>query len=165
MPPKKAISALDKAMRLLAVRAYSTNELTQRLFRSGFPPDEVEAAVRECEKRHYLNDRLFAEDCAEMWLERGHGARSIRHKLYQRGVPAELAAAAIAGTEEQEPEAACTAIRSKLPSLLREPDPRKRRAKALRFLAGRGFTGNAAAAAMKLLAQAAADAEDGEDIP
>ena len=158
MPPHKPVSALDKAMRLLAVRAYSSGELTKKLLCAGFPADEVEAAIRECETRRYIDDRLFANDCAEMWLSRGHGARSIGYKLRQRGVDPELAAAAVASSSEQEPEAARLAIQSKLPSLLREKDPRKRRAKALRFLAGRGFSGDAAGAAMKVLAQAVAEA-------
>ena len=165
MPPRKPISALDKAMRLLAVRAYSSGELTRRLLRAGFPADEVDSAIRECETRRYIDDRLFAEDCAEMWLSRGHGARSIGYKLRQRGIAPELAAAAVAASSEQEPEAARLAIQAKLPSLLREKDPRKRRAKALRFLAARGFSGAAAGAAMKILAQAVAEADgtDGEE--
>ncbi len=162
MPPRQPVSALDKAMRLLAVRAHSSGELTQKLLRAGFPADEVESAIRECEKRRYIDDRLFAGDCAEMWLSRGHGTRSITYKLRQRGVAPELVNAAVAASSEQEPEAARLAIQAKLPALLREKDPRKRRAKALRFLAGRGFGGAAVSAAMKFLAQAVAEAGDAD---
>ena len=152
MTPHRPVSALDKALRLLSARAYSSGELTQRLIRAGYLSEEAAAAVEECRKRHYLDDRMFAEDCADMWLARGHGARSIRQKLRQRGIPSELVADVPALSPEHETEAACRAIESKLPSLLREKDPRKRKAKALRFLAARGFTGDAVGAAMKLLA-------------
>lgn len=160
MTPHRPISALDKALRLLSARAYSSGELTQRLIRAGYPPEETAAAVEECRKRHYLDDRMFAEDCAGMWLERGHGTRSIRLKLKQRGISSELAADVLSISSEHEAEAACRAIESKLPSLLRERDLRKRKAKALRFLAARGFAGEAVGAAMKHLAAAGASSDD-----
>lgn len=162
MPARRPVSALERAMRLLSVRAHTENELRQKLLRAGFPADETDAAVAECVRRRFVDDRLFAEDCTGMWQERGHGGRSIRVKLRQRGVPPELAAEALAQSAELEPETACRAIEAKMPSLLREKDPRKRRAKALRFLASRGFGGNAIGAAMKRLAAAVAEA-GGED--
>ena len=165
MPPRRPTSALERAMRLLSMRAHTSCELRQKLLRAGFPPDEVDSAISECEKRHYLDDRMFAEACTGLWLERGHGARSIRQKLRQKGIPSDLAAAAIGGAEEAEPDAACRAIESKLPSLLREKDPRKRRAKALRFLAARGFSGSALSAAMKHLAVAVGKSEEDDEMP
>ena len=165
MTPRRPASAMERAMRLLSARAHTGSELRQKLLRSGFPPDEVESAVAECEKRHYLDDRMFAEDCTSLWLNRGHGVRSIRNKLRQKGISAELADAAIIRSEEAEPQAACRAIDGKLPALLREKDPQKRRAKALRFLAARGFSGTALSAAMKHLAAAVreSDINDGGD--
>lgn len=165
MPPRRPPSAMERAMRLLSVRAHTSSELRQKLLRAGFPPDEVDRAVAECEKRRYLDDRLFAEDCSNLWMERGHGARAIRCKLRQKGIDAETAAAALDRLEEQEPEAACRAIEGKLPSLLREKDSRKRRAKALRFLAARGFSGNALSAAMKHFSAAVKDAGIADDDP
>lgn len=164
MPPRRPISALDKALRLLSARAYSSGELSLRLIRAGYPSEEAVAAIEECRKRHYLDDRMFAEDCAGMWLERGHGARSIRLKLRQRGISSELAADVLSISSEDETEAACRAIESKLPSLLREKDLRKRKAKALRFLAARGFAGEAVGAAMQHLAASGAST-DGDSLP
>lgn len=166
MAPRRPASAMERAMRLLSARAHTGSELRQKLLRAGFPPDEVESAVAECEKRHFLDDRMFAEDCTSLWLSRGHGVRSIRNKLRQKGISAELADDAISRSEDDEPQAACRAIESKLPVLLREKDPRKRRAKALRFLASRGFSGTALSAAMKRFASAvrelgAPDDDDG----
>ena len=163
MPQRRPATAMERALRLLSARAHTSSELRQKLLRAGFPFAEVEQAVAECEKRHYLDDRMFAQDCAGLWLDRGHGARSIRCKLRQKGIPAELANDVLSDTEEQEPEAACRAIEGKLPSLLREKDSRKRRAKALRFLAARGFSGSALSAAMKHLAKAVDENGHGDD--
>ena len=150
-------------MRILSVRGCSVAELTVKLRRAGYPADETRQAVEECIKRRYLNDELLAEDCTAMWRERGHGGRSIRHKLRQRGLPEELAESAIAATQEQEEDSAVSAIESRLYALLREKDPRKRRAKALRFLAARGFSGDAVTTAMRRLKEAAADNDPAED--
>ena len=149
-------------MRILSARGCSVAELTVKLRRAGYPADETQQAVEECVKRRYLNDELLAEDCTALWRERGHGGRSIRYKLRQRGLPEELTESAIAATQEQETDSAVSAIESRLYTLLREKDPRKRRAKALRFLAARGFSGDAVATAMRRLKEAGNDdgAED-----
>ena len=164
MPPKAPPSALEKALRLLSVRALSGAELTVRLRRAGFPPEEVAAAVRECAKHRYIDDALLAEDCAGSWQRRGHGARSIRCKLRQRLIPQELADAALAATAEHETETAENAIEAKLPSLLREKDPMKRKAKALRFLAARGFSPEAIRAAMARLRDAVRETEEDTEL-
>ena len=141
-------------MRILSVRSCSVAELTVKLRRAGYSADDTRQAVEECVRRRYLNDELLAEDCTALWRDRGHGSRSIRYKLRQRGVPEALAESAVAATSEQENDSAVGAIESRLTSLLREKDLRKRRAKALRFLAARGFSGDAVSAAMRRLKEA-----------
>ena len=150
-------------MRILSVRGCSVAELTAKLRRAGYSADNTRQAVEECLKRRYLNDELLAEDCTALWRDRGHGSRSIRYKLRQRGLSAELTESALAATSEQESDSAVAAIESRLYALLREQDPRKRRAKALRFLAARGFSGAAVSAAMQRLKEATADDDAGED--
>lgn len=149
-------------MRILSTRGCSVAELTVKLRRAGYSAEDTRHAVEECVKRRYLNDELLAEDCTALWRERGHGSRSIRYKLRQRGLSETLAENAIAATSERESDSAVAAIESRLYALLREKDPRKRRAKALRFLAGRGFAGEAIHAAMRRLEEAVgtADADD-----
>ena len=142
-------------MRILSMRGCSVAELTVKLRRAGYSAEDTHRAVEECVKRRYLNDELLAEDCAALWRERGHGSRSIRYKLRQRGLPETLTESAIAATSERENDSAVSAIESRLYALLREKDPRKRRGKALRFLAGRGFSGTAVDAAMQRLKEAA----------
>ena len=154
MMPRTPPSALEKAMRILSARGCSVAELTAKLRRAGYTADDTRQAVEECVRRRYLNDELLAEDCTAMWRERGHGSRSIRYKLRQRGLSAALTENAIAATSEQEEASAVGAIESRLYSLLREPDIRRRRAKALRFLAARGFSGEAVSAAMRRLREA-----------
>lgn len=152
-------------MRLLSARGCSVAEMTAKLRRAGYSADDTRQAVEECVRRRYLNDELFAEDCTALWRERGHGSRSIRYKLRQRGVPEAIAENAVAATRDLENDAAVSAIESRLYSLLREKDLRKRRAKALRFLAARGFSGDAISAAMRRLKEADKTDEADDDDP
>ena len=163
MTPKPPPSALEKALRILSVRACSEAELSARLRRAGYPRNETENAVRECAGRHYVDDELLAGDCAVLWQNRGHGVRSIRCKLRQRGVPEEIADAALAEAAEREAETAVSVVDAKLSAWLREKDRRKRKAKALRFLSARGFSGDALRVAMAHLEAAGKAAnEDAE---
>jgi SOS response regulatory protein OraA/RecX len=80
-------------------------------------------------------------------LRRGCGPRKIAAKLSKKGVAKELAKEAFESVSAKDdvpdlPEAAKEALSRKLRSFERESDPAKRKAKALRFLAGRGFDSN-----------------------
>ena len=141
---------MEKAMRLLAIRALSESELRQRLLRAGYPPPEVRETIAECRRRGYLDDELLAADCAKSCRDRGLGARAVRFRLRRRGIDAptvdEVISQEESGTELEAARRACTV---KAPSLAREADPRKRREKLLRFLASRGFSAETARRVME----------------
>ena len=141
--PAVPLSALEKAMKLLSRRALSQKELTEKLFRAGFPEEEVEHAVSECCRRHFIDDTMLAEDYTSLLRARNSGSRVIRQKLQRRGLGAELGENGVLPEEDsaqQEREAAMRALDYKWRLLSRENDPRKKREKAFRFLAGRGFS-------------------------
>ena len=138
--PQSPLSAMEKAMRLLSLRALSSAELRTRLLRAGFSPAEADDAVEECKHRHYLDDTQLAADCVELLRSRNTAKRLICRKLQQRGLSAEIAD----GLPEEDPDAAeiaagRRALAQKWRLLSRESDPRKQREKAFRFMAGRGF--------------------------
>lgn len=137
---KKQISPLERAMRLLSIRSFSECELLTKLRRAGVVPADAEAAVAECRRRGYLNDELLAEDCAHALSARGSGARLIRMRLRNRGLSAEHVAAALEKTADLEIDSARRALDYKLRMLAKESDPRRKREKAFRFLAARGFS-------------------------
>jgi len=137
---KPKISAMEKAMRLLSRRALSEHELRTKLGAAGYPPDEVRAAVAECRKRRYVDDRQFAADYAGELAGRGLGGRRIALALRKRGIPAELREEPLEEASETEAERAAEALACKLRLLANESDPRKKREKAYRFLVSRGFS-------------------------
>lgn len=137
--PVPRCTALEKAMRILSVSAKSSRELEDKLLKSGFGPTEAESAVAECVRRGYVNDALLASDFTACVMSRGSGSRKIRQKLLRRGISRELVDQALEENREMEPESARQALEFKWRSLARETDPYKKRAKAFRFLAGRGY--------------------------
>jgi len=132
---------MEKAVRLLSVRGYSEAELFQRLHRAGYDPDEVRETVDRCKKLSYINDALYAADKAAMLRLRGKGGRAVRYELLRSRLDPELVAETLAAEEpDADLEAARRAAAGKAALLKREPDPRKRREKFLRFMASRGFS-------------------------
>lgn len=137
--PRPEPTPMDRALRLLTQRGHSAAELMTKLRRAGIPERTAEATINECRRLGFINDELFARDCAAMLAARGCGRLKIRADLKRRGV-AEQSAEAIAELEESELERAIEAAQFKRRLLNREKDPRKLREKLWRFLLGRGFT-------------------------
>jgi len=132
--------AFEQALRWLNVRWYSELELRDRLVAKEYPLREIEAALRDCQRYGLIDDARLAEDFARGRTQRGQGSRRIRLEMARRGLNGDVARAALAVVAADEPEAARRALAGKLKLWSREPDWRKRREKAFRFLAGRGFS-------------------------
>ena len=138
---KIPLSALDKAMKLLSVRALSKAELTRKLHTAGYPEDEVEEAVNTCCRLHYIDDTQLAADYTGLLRMRNTGSRVIRQKLIKRGLGGEIVERQLPeeDSETADTEAARRALDYKWRLLVKESDPRKKREKAFRYLAGKGF--------------------------
>ncbi|MCI5778253.1 MAG: recombination regulator RecX [Lentisphaeria bacterium] len=134
------IPALHKAMNLLAARPLSEIELLNRLRRAGYSDPEADAAIAECRKRRYLDDNQLTQDGVTALRERNLGGRQIRLRLQRRGLDPEQIQAQLEQDPEAEFSAAVRAKATKERLLKTEPDPRKKREKLFRFLAGRGFS-------------------------
>ena len=155
--PPATKTALTVAVDILARRLVSRHELRTKLAaKKLFPPGEIDAAIATLTKMGALHDDYLASDVARSYRSRGYGPARIRMALKQRGIAPELIEQAIEGTDDafsfstprdeaadardEDAENAFSALRRKAPQLLREPDVRKRKAKAVRFLVGRGFS-------------------------
>ncbi len=140
--PKEIPSALVKAMDILARRSLSEMELLAKLRRAGYPDHECDEAIAECIKRHYLDDEQLTADCVDILHQRNLGAGQIRMKLLRRGLDQEKINEFLGNSPDEEIESARRAMETKLRTLVRENDPRKKREKLFRFMAGRGFAPN-----------------------
>lgn len=122
-----AADATELALRALRHRNRSRNEIAQRLQRAGVAPDEREAALDRLTEAGLLSDERYAEERAATLAGRGASDAQIRHELRRQGVEPASAEHAIEQLEPEDERAA------------RIFERRGGDAKALRYLAGRGF--------------------------
>ena len=150
MPPEKK-TALVAAVEILAKRLVSTAELRSKLTaKKLFSPAEINEAVLAVKRMGALHDDFLAEDVARSYRSRGYGPARIRMALRKRGIPQEIIEQTLNGKDaDAEPvdsgqsedgDNAFAVLHRKAAQFRREPDPRKRKAKAVRCLVGRGFS-------------------------
>jgi len=150
MPPTPK-TALVAAVEILARRLVSTHELRSKLAaKKLFSPAEIDEAVLAVKRMGALHDDFLAEDLARSYRSRGYGPARIRTALRKRGIPNEIIEQALNRNEEEtasegpgrsgDAENAFAVLRRKAAQFRREPDIRKRKAKAVRCLVGRGFS-------------------------
>lgn len=131
---------LKKAYDLLARRAHSTKELRNKLYKRKYPGRDIDTVISECTRLGFLNDASFARDYAAELAAQGKGPFRIQMKLRAKGLPENCIDQALTQVNNNEQENAEQALKGKIRSLVNEPDINKRRRKACRFLAYRGFS-------------------------
>lgn len=147
---RKQPGATEKALRLLARRAFSEKELTRKLYSYGcYTPPEIRQALDTCRKHGFINDKLLSQDYARALNERNCGSRKIRQQLKKRGFSENLTETAVTGISPLEKDAAQRALDYKLRMLSRETDPQKKRQKIYRYLASKGFSYDIICSCMK----------------
>ncbi len=142
--PKSPKSLKARAIAALARREHSRAELRARLVATVAPPEEVDVALDEVAALGYLSDARFAQ--SEVSRKAGAWSRrAIAESLKGKGVPAEVAAAAMEahGTEDGDAMVALWRRRFGAP-----PANERDKARQVRFLQSRGF---ALSAIFKLL--------------
>jgi regulatory protein len=85
------------ALRILTRSDRSVADLGKRLRQRNFPEEQVAAAIERCLALGYLDDRRLAGRLARTFSESGRAVgRRLLFEMKKRGIPAELAEAAIA---------------------------------------------------------------------
>jgi len=133
--------AREKALALLAVRARSRRELTDRLKRSGHEPGAVEAVIANLEVSGLVDDVAFARAWADERVRlRPSGRRRLESELIGKGVPRDVIARVLEETftEHTELELAVQAA-SKRTRRFGGALPAKERKRLHAFLVRRGF--------------------------
>ena len=136
--PKNEV--LKKAFDLLSRRAHSAKELRDKLYKRKFHKSDIDTVIAECGRLGLLNDELFANDYAAELAGQGQGRFKIKMKLRNKGLSQDNIEKALEKINDNEEENAEQALKGKLRSLIHEDDINKRRQKAYRFLAYRGFS-------------------------
>ncbi len=134
--------AFERALEALAQRERTSGELAAWLGERGVEAAAVEAAIGRLIEDGAIDDRRFATEFAADKRElRGWGPDRIREALRERGVEAELIEEALAGDgHEAQLERALELLRGRAERL----DDERSRARALAFLARRGYDSDVA---------------------
>jgi regulatory protein len=86
----REITALQKAVELLARREHSQHELRNKLFARGFAEHEIDAALQTLVEKDLQSDERFTEAWISARVQRGHGPYRITAELKQHGVDEHL---------------------------------------------------------------------------
>jgi len=127
-----------RALRLLMRREQSRAELARQLLPHAESTEAVEQLITELLQRKLLSEDRLAESRAHT-LSRKYGASRVRHDLRAKGVGEETIERVTAEAKATEFERALEIWKKKFRTASTTP---AERAKQMRFLASRGFSGD-----------------------
>ena len=136
------------ALRLLARREHSERELRHKLAGRQFGDELIDTLVAELAAQGLLSDRRYAEAYVSGRFERGFGPLRIQSELRERGVATDLVAQSLAELSDAWVEAAARQRDKRFGAGL--PEAPHERARQMRFLQQRGFTGDQIRAVFRL---------------
>lgn len=156
---------MDRALRLLAVRARSTAEISRALTRARERPrpEDVHWVVHTLTERGYLDDARFADQFVrDRATSRGWARQRLRQELRRRGVNGPATDEAFANASDDalvDDAAAAQAAAAKWRRTHASRDPERDRLRLYAFLARRGFDADVIRSAIRtVLRDAEADA-------
>ena len=129
------MSAKMRAVRIVSASSVSKKDLEQRLVRKGEDPRQAKEAVQWMEDLHLVNDRNTAEQEVHSCISKGYGLSRAKQALYERRIPKEYWAEALADYPDQEEK-----IESFLRSRLDSDSDQKAVKKAVDALLRRGHS-------------------------
>lgn len=132
-----------RALRLLARREHSRQELERKLSPHAGSADALRNLVSSLAEKNQLSEARFAEERAR-WLSRKYGAAKIRQDLKAKGVPEEMIARFSSPQDEMQKAREILERKYRSPATTREE-----KAKRMRFLQSRGFSRDTIRAAVR----------------
>ena len=131
--PDNVVELRARALRLLARREHTRQELAGKLSSHAASSEDLKGLLAGLKQKNQLSEERFAEERARR-LSRKYGAARIRQDLKAKGVSQEL-------IERVSPADELERARAILERKYREPAAtREERAKRMRFLQSRGFS-------------------------
>jgi regulatory protein len=138
--PDSLTSAKSYAFKLLGRRAYSKNELMQRLHDKGFNPDICQNTIKLLEEYGYVNDwQLAMREIERCLKEQKLGPRRLQLRLRQRGIAPEIINQVMSSVDQETVYSSCMQEARKKLATLSDISPEKKQARLGSFLLRRGF--------------------------
>ncbi|MDZ4130646.1 MAG: recombination regulator RecX [Hydrogenophaga sp.] len=133
------ISLKGRALRLLSGREHSRAELERKLRPHETEPGELARALDDLEAKGFINEQRVLESVVHRRAAK-MGAARVRQELQAKGLSPDAVAQAVADLQDSEVERAREVWRKKFGA---PPADAAERGKQMRFLASRGFGGDA----------------------
>ena len=131
----KAVEAA--AVRLLARREHSIEELRHKLLSKGYPSEHIEPVIQKLAGKRLVSDERFTSSFVHHHAKRGQGPMRIRAELRQQGIADSQVEEALRSAEIDWVQLAREVRRRKFGATA--PRSLGERAKQARFLQYRGF--------------------------
>lgn len=132
--------ALNRAVRLLAVRARSNREIERRLTVACYLADTVEMVLTKLQTEKLLDDRAFAAQWARERAKKQIGKARILQELRQKGIDDELAKTAVIQLDARRQDDGAVALAAKLIRRNRNLAAEEARRKAILAMRRRGYS-------------------------
>ena len=129
------MSAKMRAIRIVSASSVSKRDLEERLVRKGEDPEQAKQAVEWMSDLHLVDDRNTAEQVVHSCISRGYGLQRAKQALYEKRIPKEYWAEALADYPDQADK-----IEAFLRSRLDEDSDRKDVKRAIDALLRRGHS-------------------------
>ena len=139
LPP--TLSLTGRALRLLSAREHSRAELERKLAPFDEPPGALARVLDALAAKDFINEGRVVESVLHRRSAK-LGASRIKHELQAKGLAPQAVAQAVSELKASEPARAYEVWRKKFGSPAATPNERARQ---VRFLASRGFGGEAIA--------------------
>lgn len=139
------LSLKGRALRLLSQREHSRAELARKLARHVQEGDDLPAVLDDLQAKDFLNEQRAAESVVRQRAG-GMGVARIRQELRAKGLGGEPAEQALALLQATELARARALWRRKFAA---PPPDAQARARQMRFLLARGFSGEVAARVLR----------------
>jgi len=140
MSDQPARSVRNSALDILSRREHTRLELSRKLRAKDFSDDEIEDQLDILKQEGLQSDERFAESYVNMRRNRGYGPLKIKQELQQKGVAGEMVDDFVEFNAQVWIETACQAYDKKYS--VKSLNTANERAKRMRFLQSRGFTGD-----------------------
>lgn len=132
------LSLKGRALKYLAAREHSRVELRRKLASHAESPEQIEQALDELEARGLLSAQRFADSMLHRKAAK-FGAARLQAELAQHQLPPDIAREATQALRETEFERAHALWARRYGEIPETPEDKARQ---MRFLAGRGFSGD-----------------------
>lgn len=93
--------AMEKAVKLLAMRDHSEGEIREKLYHAGYPDAIVDKVIEKLSLMNLVDDKTFAQNWAESRAHK-HGRRRIEQELTRKGVDRDTAKSAVSAIPDEE---------------------------------------------------------------